>query len=467
MGDKVSILYPNCSEYLAIALATAQIGAHLVPVNWHLSSTEIDYIVRNSDSKVLFAHENFAVVASQVSANSAIARDSFFGNRSFGSFTSLDEALAAQPSGEPPNRVAAAPMFYTSGTSGKPKGVLRNVNEPPSIPENSLAKSLDTYSGLLGLTAGEGAHIVVAPLYHASPHVRALQTLHLGHRVVIMDKWDPRKMLALIEEHRISSAQMAPIMFHRLLQLPVEVRDAHDVSSLKSVIHVGAPCPVHVKQKMIDWWGPVIYEVYASTERSGTLVSSQDWLARPGTVGKPFPNTRIRILDDDGNELGPGEVGLIYIEDNSTFLYYKDPEKTLSCMHGTGVTAGDFGFLDADGWLYISDRRTDLILSGGVNIYPAEIEAVLMEHPHIADAAVIGLPDEEWGQRVHAILQVRESVPADSVLTQDIVDLCSARLAGFKRPRSIEFAKLPRNEAGKVSRASLRATRTHLVVTTT
>lgn len=458
-GDTVSILYPNHPDYIAIALAAQQTGLHLVPVNWHLTTPEISYLVANSDSRALFAHERFADVAAAAAAEAGFdggaKGDTLFGSCAFGAFRALDEALAAVPDTLPSHRCMGGPMFYTSGTTGRPKGVVRPVRAAIA-PEQVLATALPWHMDLFGLQAGDGVHLTVAPLYHAAPHMRATQTLHLGHTVVLTDKWHPEEMLKAIEHHGITSTQMAPIMFHRLLQLPQAVRQRYRVDTLSTVIHAGAPCPVNVKRQMIAWWGPVLYEFYAATEGGGTSVRSADWLANPGTVGRAYPTSQVSVLDEDGRELPPGEVGMIYMQDGAPFAYYKDPAKTEAARRGGRFTAGDYGYLDADGWLYICDRRVDLILSGGVNIYPAEIEAVLLEHPQVFDAAVIGLPDEEWGQRVHAIVQPVAGVDGDAALTRSITDWCAGKLAKFKQPRTVDYAELPRTDAGKIGRGKLR-----------
>ena len=306
------------------------------------------------------------------------------------------------------------------------------------------------------------SHLLVTPLYHAAPNTRALQMLHLGHRVVLMDKWAPEAMLSAIAQHQIGSVQMVPIMFHRLLQLPPEVRRGYRLSSLHTAIHAAAPCPVPTKQRMIDWWRPILHEYCAATEGGGTVVDAVQWQQRPGTVGRPYSFASVRILDEQGQPLPAGEVGSIYMKDSFDFEYLDDPVKTAAARRDGYFTAGDQGHLDADGYLFISDRRTDLILSGGVNIYPAEVEAVLMQHPTVADAVVFGLPDEEWGQRVQAVVQpvapmVGDAPLDEAALRATLLAWCKGQLAGFKLPRDIAFAELPRNDAGKMARATVRA----------
>ncbi len=311
---------------------------------------------------------------------------------------------------------------------------------------------------MFGLRAGNGAHLVCTPLYHAAPGSRAIQMLHLGHRLVLLEKWDSERVLALIESERIDSVQLVPILFHRLLQLPQAIRQRYDLSSLRTVIHAAAPCPPETKRRMIEWLGPVLHEYYACSEGGGTYVGSDDWLRRPGTVGRRYPFSKLAILDEGGAELPAGEPGLIYMNDGFDFEYFNDTQKTLSVKRGDLFTAGDYGYLDEEGWLYLCDRRSDLILSGGVNIYPAEIEAVLMQHPAVSDAVVVGLPDSEWGQSVCALVQPREPAPSHALeaLRAELMTYCGQHLASFKRPRHLLLAHVPRTDAGKVGRAAVR-----------
>lgn len=454
-GDAVAAMFPNVTDLIALTLGTFQIGAQLVPINWHLTPPEIAYLIDNSDARLFVAHARFADAARAAADMANIAPEKRFGGPAFPGFRDLDAELAAQPTSAPSPRQIGATMYYTSGTTGKPKGVRRPI-DPAVVPEQALARALPWFMDVLNLRAGDGVHLVVAPLYHAAPHSRALQTLHLGHKLVLMEKWSPEAMLELVERHGVTNVQMVPIMFHRLLQLPDEERLRWRTDSLQSVIHAAAPCPVTTKRRMIDWWGPVLNEFYAATEGGGTSVGSADWLMRPGTVGRAYPVSRVAILDDEGRALAANEVGMIYMDDGIGFEYYKEPAKTLASRRNGMFTAGDYGYLDEEGWLFICDRRVDLIISGGVNIYPAEIEAVLMDHPSVGDVAVIGIPDAEWGQSVRAIVEPVAGVVGDEALTEELLTWCADRLAGFKRPRGIDYAVLPRTDAGKISRGKLR-----------
>ncbi|MFD0854272.1 AMP-binding protein, partial [Actinomadura adrarensis] len=275
----------------------------------------------------------------------------------------------------------------------------------------------ETLAKHLELEAGDQVHLVAGPLYHSAPCVHGLLSLQLGHAVVVSEKFDPEGTLELIQRYKVTNSFMVPTHFHRMLNLPAEVRDRYDVSSLRQVYHSAAPIPVDTKKRMLDWWGPVLWEYYGSTESGPVVVARpHDWLAHPGTVGNPVEGVEIKIFDEEGKELPPGEPGLIYARGQAGFEYHGDPEKTAASMHGDFYTPGDIGYLDADGWLYMSDRRTDLIISGGVNIYPAEIEAALLQHPSVADVAVIGVPDENWGQSVVALVEPSEDASAGDEL---------------------------------------------------
>jgi long-chain acyl-CoA synthetase len=343
-------------------------------------------------------------------------------------------------------------MLYTSGTTGRPKGVDR----PPVKP--AAAVNFGGYDD----EHGGDVHLCTGPLYHAAPLAFSLATpLAAGATVVVMERWDALHALELIERHRVTHTHMVPTMFHRLLALPDDVRASVDVSSVRFIVHGAAPCPVPVKQGIIDWFGPVVWEYYAATEGTGSFVDSATWLAHPGTVGRPTPPGQVIVGDDRGEPLPTGEVGLLYLRaapDGARFNYFKDEAKTASTYRGDYFTLGDVGYLDDDGYLYLTDRTANLIISGGVNIYPAEVDAVLLEHPAVADAAVIGAPDEEWGEIVVAVVELRDGVEATDELTADLARHCRERLAGFKCPRRFDVVDaLPRADNGKIYKHRLRA----------
>ncbi|GAA2641952.1 acyl-CoA synthetase [Nonomuraea recticatena] len=419
-GDAVVTVLPNGPEALAMMLATYQIGAYHVPVNWHFTEEEIAYIVADCGAKVV-----------------------------------LDSPMPVDglPSGPPPHRRAGSMMLYTSGTTGRPKGVRRRLLDLP--PEELYPILMRKSWRHFGLPFG-GVHLVCSQLYHSAPYGQAMMALNLGHAIIAPERFDAVGTLELIERHRVTNAFMVPTMFHRLLAVPD--RERYDLSSLTHLFHGAAPCPPATKQAMIDWLGPVLWEYYGSTEAAvATMVSSQEWLAKPGTVGRALDGMSFTIIADDGTEAPPGEPGLVYIGGINRFEYHGDPAKTASAMRGRDYTPGDIGYLDEDGYLFLLDRRTDLIISGGVNIYPAEIEAVLLEHPAVADVAVIGVPDEEWGHRIVALVQPSEGFSPGDGLTADLLRHCAPRLAKLKHPRVVEYrAQLPRTPTGKLSRRDVR-----------
>ncbi|GAA2884186.1 fatty-acid--CoA ligase FadD4 [Streptosporangium fragile] len=432
-GDVVAGVLPNGVDAVVMLMATGQIGLYYVPINWHLTAAEIDYIVTDCDAGLVVADPSHAVE---------------------GALGGVAELAEGQPETAPDDRSSGAVMWYTSGTTGFPKGVQRPLSD--STPEETVP----LYTWFLGevcdLRPGDGVHLVTSPMYHSSPCAHTMFALHLGHTLVIASKFEPETVLELIDRYRVTNAMMVPTMFHRLLRLPEEVRGRYDVSSLQQVIHTAAACPVAVKKAIMDWWGPVLYEYYGSTESTiAFAVKPGEWLERPGTVGRPAPTFQARILDEDGKELPPGEPGMIYVASNlGGFEYRKDPAKTAASMRGEWYAPGDIGYLDEDGYLFLCDRRTDLIVSGGVNIYPAEIEAALLEHPAVADVAVIGVPDEEWGHTVVALVQPS---PGTRPSREELLEHLGPRLARFKHPRVVEFRdELPRTPTGKLSRSRVR-----------
>jgi long-chain acyl-CoA synthetase len=304
---------------------------------------------------------------------------------------------------------------------------------------------------------GDAVHLVTSPMYHMSPLSFGYFSLHFEHTVVLMERWDAERALQLIERYRVTDVAMVPTQLHRLMQLPEDVRERYDVSSLRQVIHAAAPCPLDLKQRLFDWLGPVIYEFYGATEGGGTLAKPHDWLAHPGTVGKPWPGADVKILDDDGNELPPRTVGTVYLKLMGDFSYKGDPGKTAANRWGDYFTVGDIGELDDDGFLYLRDRKIDMIISGGVNVYPAEIEAALLSHPNVGDAAVFGIPHDDWGEEVKAVVEPAPGVEPSPALGADLLAYCESRLARYKCPRTIDFTDaMPRDPNGKLYKRTLR-----------
>jgi len=459
-GDGIAILQPNRAEFVTAVLAAGQAGMFYTPVNHNLVSSEIAYILGNAEAKAFIAHERFAEKARDAAAEAQSPALACLAVGEIPGFHSYEELVGAQPVESPTEREAGSLMSYTSGTTGRPKGVRRPLSglSPEEQDEPSLAFNM---LSVLGLPPGEdNVHLCVSPLYHNAPGGYAMFALQLGHALVLMEKFKPEPMLEVVQQQRVTSSHMVPIQFHRLLELPEETRTKYDVSSLRLIAHAGAPCPPDTKRRMIEWLGPVVYEYYSASEGiGGTIATPQDALARPGTVGRPYrPGSVITILDDDGNEVPRGEVGTVYTSvAGAGFQYFKDDEKSAAARRGDLFTVGDFGRMDEDGYLYLVSRRTDLILSGGVNIYPAEIESVLCEHPSVADAAVFGIPNVEWGEEVKAVVQLLSGTPGDAATTTELLAYCRSRLASFKVPKSVDFVdELPRDPNGKMYKRKLR-----------
>ena len=347
-------------------------------------------------------------------------------------------------------------MNYTSGTTGKPKGVKRPL---PPIDPDTMAELGTFLHMLFGIESfDDNVHITVAPLYHTAVGQFTQNAMHAGHKIVLMDKWTPEGTLERIDKYKVTTSHMVPTMFHRMLQLPEEERAKYDVSSLRRMIHSAAPCPIPTKQRMLEWWGPVIWEYYAATEGGGTTASPEDWLKKPGTVGNAWPGSEVVILDDDGNELPPGQIGTVWMKmGDRTFEYHGDPEKTKKSWNEKGFfTVGDAGEMDEDGFLFLRDRKIDMIIAGGVNIYPAETESVLMQHPKVNDCAVFGIPDDAMGEQIKATVQPADGVDTEG-LEAELIAYCMENLAKFKVPRSIDFLDdFPRDPNGKVYKRKLR-----------
>jgi long-chain acyl-CoA synthetase len=450
-GDGVALVMRNRPEFVEVWAACRRAGLHLTPVNWHLTADEMSYIVVDSEARVLVVDTGVAPAlelaarhAADLAAVLAIDGTTVADGPPVGE--PYVDVIGAEPDGALTDPTPGSLMLYTSGTTGRPKGV-RKQPHPPGV--DNLAGYDDTSS-----------HLCTGPLYHAAPlNISLISPLSNGATVVLMDGWDPAEALRLIEEHRVTHTHMVPTMFHRLLALDDATRERHDLASLRIVVHGAAPCPVPVKRKMIEWLGPVVVEYYAATEGAGTLVDSGAWLRKPGTIGKPYPPDQVLVGDDDARPLPAGEVGLLWLKSppGDEFEYFHDPEKTDGAQRGAWYTLGDLGYADDDGFLFLSGRSAELIISGGVNIYPAEIDAVLLEHPSVGDAATIGVADDEWGEVVLAVVELDPAVPASPEVASELLTFCRERLARFKCPRSVEFVdQLPRQDNGKVYRRVLR-----------
>lgn len=460
-GDGLAVMSRNRPEFVEAIHAARRAGLRVTPVNWHLTGAEAGYIVDDCDAKALIADAHFADAAMEAAACAPKATVRLSVGGEIPGFERYDDALADQAPEDIDDPVLGGAMLYTSGTTGRPKGVARDA--PGASPAGGMAASgmaANPLAAMQSYEPGRSVHLVTGPLYHSAPLAFSLMMPHLfGSAVLLMNRWDTEGTLRLIQEHGVSHAHMVPTMFHRLLSLSTEVREQYDLSTLRYLIHGAAPCPVHVKKRLIEWLGPIVHEYYAATEGVGTMVDSHTWLKKPGTIGKPATADHIKIMDDEGRALPPGEIGYIYIKapGAARFAYHKDQDKTDSAYRGEYFTLRDVGYLDADGFLFLTDRSTELIISGGVNIYPAEIESVLLSSPHVADVAVIGVPNPEWGEEVKAIVQPSERAVPSPELADELVALCQRELAKYKCPRSVDFAHvLPRSEAGKLQKHVLR-----------
>jgi long-chain acyl-CoA synthetase len=453
-GDAVAALLPNGVTALAVYFAAIQTGLYVVPVNWHQVAAEVAHILADSEASAFVAHERFADVA--VAAADLAGIKSRFAVGSIPGFEPLsrlgDDGLAKRPS----PRTHGAPMLYTSGTSGRPKGVRRPLT---GLDPDDAAVLATWFFGLFGIAPYDGhVHLCGSPLYHTAVLNFAAISIQLGHPVVLMDGWDAQETLRLIETHRVTHTHAVPTQFRRMLGLPAEVRARYDTSSLRAVIHSAAPCPPEVKRQMIEWLGPVVVEYYAATEGGGTLITSDEWLSKPGSVGLPWRGSQVRVLDRARREVAAGQQGLIYLQmGTSSFSYHKDEEKTEAARAGGLFTVGDIGYLDEDGYLFICDRSSDMIISGGVNIYPAEIESELSCHPAVADVAVFGIPHEDWGEEIKAVVEPAAGAAAGPELTAELLAFLGGRVAKFKLPRTIDYvAELPRDPNGKLYKRKLR-----------
>jgi len=455
-GDCVALVLPNCWEFIAIHLAVTQIGLYMSPINNHLTGPEIAYILEDSGAKVFFGSEAFSEACQ-------IAREAidFPGERAFAigsvpGFRPFAELVADQPTTLPEDRSSGQVMNYTSGTTGKPKGVRRPLAD---VSPEVVASMSALFLSMFDLKPkDDNVHICGSPLYHTAVLMFATQSLHYGHAVVLMEKWTPEGMLELIERHRVTQSHMVPTQFNRLLSLPEEVRARYDVSSLRAMIHAAAPCPIETKWKMLGWWGDTIYEYYAATEGGGTLCKPEEWKANPGTVGRAWPSADVKIFDDEGRELPAGQIGTIYMRMPQANFEYKDaPEKTRENRRGEYFTVGDIGELNEQGYLFLRDRKNDMIISGGANLYPAEIEAEMIQHPRIADVAVFGIPHPDWGEEVKAVVELLEGIEPSDAVREEIYEFLKPRLAKMKTPRTIDFIDaLPRDPNGKLYKRKLR-----------
>ena len=462
-GDGIAALLPNSVAAFEVYLAALQAGWYLTPINWHFTAPEAAYLIADSGAKALFVHERFGEVGAAAAdlaaadlAGAAAPAPQRFSYGHVPGFTPVAELRRDQPDAAPPDRTAGATMHYTSGTTGRPKGVRRPLS---GLTPDEAADVGVLLPMLFGITEGQpNAHLVTSPVYHTAVTVFGGGALHLGHTLVCMDSWDSEQALALTERYQVTNSHMVPTQFKRMLSLPEETRRRYDLSSMRWLLHAAAPCPEGIKRAMLDWWGPCVYEYYAATEGGGTLATPQDWLARPGTVGTAWPVSEILVAADDGSTCPPGQPGVVYMKMGvSDFEYKDDPAKTAGSRMNGFFTVGDIGYLDEDGFLFLCDRKSDMIISGGANLYPAEIEAEIIMHPQVADVAVFGVPDADWGEQVKAVVEPMPGAEPGEALAADIMASLEGRLARMKWPRSIDFvAALPRDPSGKLLKRRLR-----------
>jgi long-chain acyl-CoA synthetase len=455
VGDAIAIHSGNRREYFELMSAATHIGLRYVLVNWHWTAEELKYVLADSGTKALFSEDRFADVAVEGGAD----LDVRVGIGDVPGFRPYEEFLASGPDGEPADQSLGWPMIYTSGTTGRPKGVTRKLISPGAPIETMTLVAL-TFAELLHIPEG-GRSLLVGPVYHSAQWLWSHGFLCAGRSLVMRQGFDPEETLRLIEEHRITNVHLVPTQFVRLLRLDDATRAAHDLSSLAAVWHGAAPCSREIKRRMIDWFGPVVYEYYGSTEASvNTVVSSAEWLERPGTVGRALATTEIHVLREDGTAAEPMEPGQLWFRYTSgdDVEYWGDPDKTASVHGKDGLfTTGDVGYVDADGYLFLADRIIDMIISGGVNIYPAEIEGVLINHPAVRDVAVFGVPDEEFGEQVKAAVELEDGHEPSDTLAGELIAHARRSLAGYKAPRTVDFLPaLPRTPTGKLYKRLIR-----------
>lgn len=461
-GDHVAFCMENGPEFLSLAWGAHYAGLYYTAMSTRLTTEEMAYIIDDCGAgAVVLSDHNRAAAEDLVGGLSGAVKGRYLAGQPLPGWDDWESALAAQP--DTPldeERVEGRDMLYSSGTTGRPKGVELPL---PGAPLGTADPIYMLVAGLFGATA-DSVYLSPAPLYHAAPLRFTMGFHRLGATTVVMEHFDPVEALRLIEQHRVTHSQWVPTMFIRMLKLPAEERERYDVSSMQVAIHAAAPCPVAVKEQMIEWWGPVIHEYYAGTEGNGFVYcNSEDWLAHKGTVGKPLLG-EVHILDDDGTEVPTGESGTIYFGAEggaaTTFEYHNDPEKTAASRDPKGrgwTTLGDVGYLDEDGFLYLTDRKAYMIITGGVNVYPQEAENVLAMHPKVADVAVLGVPNPDFGEEVKAVVQPMSPDDAGPELERELIAYCREHLADVKCPRSVDFrGELPRHPTGKLYKRLLK-----------
>ena len=453
-GDGIAIILENHPRFYEITWAAQRSGLYYTAISTRLTAGEAAYIVNDCGAKVLISSKAMGELAAGVAAEAQGLTARLMLDGTLPGFEAYEAAVAGRPETPIADQSEGADMLYSSGTTGRPKGVkIALPEEPYGTPGKLFMLNAALYS-----PDADTVYLSPAPLYHAAPLRFSMTMMRFGATVIVMEHFDAEEYLRLIETFRVTHSQVVPTMFVRLLKLPEEVRAKYDVSSLRCVIHAAAPCPIPVKEQMIAWFGPVIFEYYAGTEGNGfCAITSPEWLAHKGSVGRAMLGTP-HILDDDGTELPPGEAGTIYFSDGTEFEYHNDPDKTASSRNANGwSTLGDIGYLDEEGYLYLTDRKANMIISGGVNIYPQEAENLLITHPKVADVAVFGVPDADWGEAVKAVVQPADMGDAGPALEAELIAYCRQHLSPIKCPRTVDFeAELPRHPTGKLYKRLLK-----------
>ena len=455
-GDHVAIFSENQSRYFEVMWAALRSGLYVTTINSYLSAEEVAYILEDSGSRSVVTTTAKAEIAADALTHARGVELPLLIGDADERFESYTDAVASMSADKLDEERAGEMMLYSCGTTGRPKGIKRPMSGG-SIEDGMMISAL--LGGVFGMTA-DTTYLSPAPLYHSAPIGFNLGVQSLGGTCVVMEKFDPADALRLIEDHSATHSQWVPTMFIRMLKLPEAERSGHDLSSMQVAVHAAAPCPVEVKKQMMDWWGPVLWEYYAGTELNGfCLVKPEEWLEHPGTVGKPLIG-EIHIVDENGDEAAAGEAGTVYFGGGPDYEYHNAPDKTDDVKDPGGhgwTTLGDVGYLDEDGWLSLTDRKAFMIISGGVNIYPQEIEDCLVMHPKVADVAVFGIPDDEMGESVMAAVQPAEGMAADDELEQELRSFARDRIAHYKCPQRFEFLEeLPRLPTGKLYKRKLR-----------
>ena len=453
-GDGIALCLENDARYYEIVWGAQRSGLYYTAVSTRLTPGELEYIVNDCGAQVLVTSATLAPLATAIADRIPSVRRRLMVGGTVPGWESYEDAVAAEPATPIADELEGADLLYSSGTTGRPKGVKFPLRGDPLGTPTPLLRLVTALYGI----GADTVYLSPAPLYHAAPLRFNLTVQRLGGTSIIMEHFDAEEFLRLIEKHRVTHTQVVPTMFVRLLKLPEEVRRRCDLSSLTTAIHAAAPCPIPIKEQMIDWWGPIIHEYYGGTEGNGLCaLTATEWLAHKGSVGRALLGT-IRIYDDDGNELPVGEAGSIYFAGGNAFEYLHDPEKTRASRRADGAsTLGDIGYVDADGYLYLTDRKANMIISGGVNVYPQEAENLLLTHPAVQDVAVFGVPNAEFGEEVKAVVQPVDMAAAGPALAEELIAFCRRHLSPIKCPRSVDFeADLPRHPTGKLYKRLLK-----------